>query len=132
MKKYSVEEIATIVLMKIRNRFDNPEKIYKEFKGNIDRKAKSFHQKKLTDNEVFINSMKISTSIFNDLNRITIQVISNRLSNEIINNSLITGIEISEYETYLNNFSKEMVKDFLQYKYNLAKIELSQAKKKRK
>lgn len=132
MKRYSTEELAEIAKKTISIEYDNPQKILEDFKTNIKGKVKSLHTKELTDNEIETNSLKVANDIFGDLNRISIEIISAKLSNEMIDKSYRDGIELADYKAYFIKFAKEMVKQLLQAKFNHVKKQIRQAKTKKK
>lgn len=132
MKRYSTEDLAKIAKQTINIQYDNPQKILEDFKTNIKGKVKSLHTKELTDNEIETNSLKVANDIFGDLNRISIEIISAKLSNEIIDKSYRDGIELADYKDYFIKFAKEMVKQLLQAKFNHVKKQIRQAKTKKK
>ncbi len=128
MKKYSDEELAKIVKLLINKKFDSADKILSTFNSNIKRKFKSFHKRKLIDNEIEIGSLKIANDIYSDLGRITIEFIKTKLSKELIDKSYFQGIELDEYMDYLNELATELVKDLLQVKYNYIKKQIKKKK----
>lgn len=132
MKRYSTEDLAKIAKQTITIQYDNPQKILEDFKVNIEGKVKSLHTKELTDNEIETNSLKVANDIFGDLNRISLEIISAKLSNEIIDKSYSEGIELAEYKDYFIKFAKEMVKQLLQAKFNHVKSQIRKAKSKTK
>lgn len=132
MKRYSTEDLAKIAKLTISIQYDNPQKILEDFKTNIKGKVKSLHTKELTDNEIETNSLKVANDIFGDLNRISIEIISVKLSNEIVDKSYREGIELADYKDYFIKFAKEMVKQLIQAKFNYVKKQIRQAKTKKK
>tara|TARA_R110002050_G_scaffold55908_4_gene125639 strand:+ start:1350 stop:1754 length:405 start_codon:yes stop_codon:yes gene_type:complete len=131
-KRYSTEDLAKIAKQTINIQYDNPQKILDDLRTNIKRKVKALHTKELTDNEILTHSLTVANDLFQDLNRITLEIISNKLSNEIIDKSLGEGIELSDYKDYFIQFAKEMVKQLLQAKFNQLKKQIRQAKSKKK
>lgn len=127
-KRYSKEDLASIGLQTINIQYDNPQKILDGFKTNIMGKVKSLHSKELTENEIHIYSLKVANDIFENLDKITVEIISVRLSDEIIDKSYNEGIELLESKDYFVKFAKEMVKQLLQAKYNHIKRQIKQTK----
>lgn len=132
MKKYSTNDLALIAKRTIELQYDNPQKILDDFRTNIKGKVKSLHNRELTENEILTHSLNVASSLFDDLDRITIDIISAKLSKELIGKSYYEGIELSEYKDYFTNFAKEMVKQLLQAKFKHVKAKIKQAKSKPK
>jgi len=130
-KKYSTDELATIIQQLIYAKFDSPNKIKIEFNSNLKRKVKSLHSEILTDEEIEINSTKISTSIYNDLNRITKDFIIKKLSREVKNRINSQEIDLLDYKVYFNDLAVELVKELIQAKYNSVKQEIRKYKSKK-
>lgn len=131
-KHYKIEDLAKIAKQTINLQYDSPQKILDGLKTNIKTKIKSLHPKELTENEIETYSLKFATDIFNDLDRISLEIISAKLSNELIDLSHSEGIELAEYKDYFVKFAKEMVKQLLQAKFNYIKQQIRQAKSKTK
>lgn len=131
-KKYTDEELSSIVLQLIFRLYDSPEKVLESFRANIVRKVQSLHFKKLTETEIQENSLKVATSAFNDLNRISREFISTKLSREITSKSYQVGIDLAEYKEYFHDLAKDMVKNLIQSKYNQVKKERDKFLKKKK
>lgn len=131
-KHYRLEDLAKISRQTINVQYDSPQKIREDLKTNIKGKVKSLHTKELTENEIETYSLNFATDIFNDLDRISLEIISAKLSNELIDLSRSEGIELAEYKDYFIKFAKEMVKQLLQVKFNYIKKQIRQAKSKTK
>ncbi len=131
-KHYKVEDLAIIARQTIKLQYDSPQKTLDGLKTNIKGKVKSLHTKELTENEIETYSLKFATDIFNDLDRISLEMISAKLSNELIDLSRSEGIELPEYKDYFVQFAKEMVKQLLQAKFTYIKNQIRQAKSKTK
>lgn len=127
-QRYSTEELAKIARQTINLQYNNPQKILDDLRTNIKGKVKSLHTKELTENEIETYSLKVATDIFGELDRISLEIISAKLSNELLDTSRRDGIELTEYKDYFSNFAKEMVKQLLQAKYKYIKKQISQAK----
>src|SRR5690554_6611130 len=115
-KHYKLEDLAKIARQTINIQYDSPQKILEDLKTNIKGKVKSLHTKELTENEIETYSLNFATDIFNDLDRISLEIITAKLSNELIDLSRSEGIELAEYKDYFIKFAKEMVKQLLQVK----------------
>ncbi|BEV05019.1 hypothetical protein [Chryseobacterium gambrini] len=120
-KQYSIDDLANVVLNTITFQYNNPERIFEDLKGNIKRKVKSLHRRELTEKEIITYSMTIANDVFKDLRKITTNIISTKLSKELIDKSRSGEFELSEYKDYFSNFAKEMVKQLLQAKFNYIK-----------
>lgn len=131
-KRYSTEELAIIVRQTINIQYKSPQKIFDDFKANIKVKVKSLHTKELTDKEIETYSLNVANDIFGELDRISLEIISAKLSNELLDTSRSEGIELAEYKDYFVDFAKEMVKQLLQAKFNYIKKQIRQAKSKSK
>jgi predicted metalloenzyme YecM len=131
-QRYSTEDLANIVRQTINLQYNNPQKILDDFKTNIKGKVKSLHTKELTDNEIETNSLKVANDIFGELDRISLKIISAKLSNELVDASRIEGIELEEYKEYFVKFAKEIVKQILQAKFNYIKKQIRQVNSKTK
>jgi hypothetical protein len=131
-KQYSTEELAKIAKQTISLQYDNPQKILDDLKTNIKGKVKYIHTKELTDAEIATHSLNVANGLYDDLDRITIEIISRKLSNEIIDKSYSEGIELSEYRDYFIQFAKEMVKQLLNAKISQLKKQIRQVKSKPK
>lgn len=131
-KRYTDEELSAIVIKLIFKLYDSPEKVLESFRANIARKVKSLNLKKLTETEIQENSLKVATSAFNDLNRISREFISTKLSREITSNSYQVGIDLADYKEYFYDLAKDMVKNLIQSKYNQVKKERNKFLKKKK
>ncbi len=131
-KHYKLEDLAKIARQTINIQYDSPQKIIEDLKTNIKGKVKSLHTKELTENEIETYSLNFATDIFNDLDRISLETITAKLSNELIDLSRSEGIELAEYKNYFIKFAKEMVKQLLQVKFNYIKKQIRQAKSKTK
>lgn len=132
IKKYTDEELSSLVIQLIHKSYDSPEKILETFRVNISRKVQSMSMKKLTENEIQESSLKVATVAFNNLNRISREMASAKLSREITQKSRQTGIDLSEYKDYFHGLAKDMVKDLIQWNYDQAKKERNKILKKRK
>ncbi|QHC84712.1 hypothetical protein AS589_07885 [Empedobacter brevis] len=132
IKKYTDEELSTIVVQLIHTLYNNPEKILDTFRSNIARKVQSMSLKKMTENEIQESSLKVATIAFKNLNRISTGMVSTKLSREITHKSSQTGIDLSEYKDYYHGLAKDIVKDLIQWNYNQAKKERNKMLKKRK
>jgi hypothetical protein len=132
MKKYSTNELALIAKRTIELEYDNPQKIVDAFRTNIKGKVKSLHSRELTENEIETHSLNVGSSLFDDLDRINTDIISAKLSKELVDKSYYEGIELSEYRDYFTNFAKEMVKQLLQAKFKQVKAQINKAQSKPK
>jgi hypothetical protein len=76
--------------------------------------------------------LNVGSSLFDDLDRINTDIISAKLSKELVDKSYYEGIELSEYRDYFTNFAKEMVKQLLQAKFKQVKAQINKAQSKPK
>ncbi|MFH6942580.1 hypothetical protein [Flavobacterium sp. FlaQc-50] len=132
VEKYTDQQLSGLVIQLIFKIYNNPEKILESFQGNIARKVRSLHLKKLTAAEIQEASLKVAALTFKDLNTIPKEYIRSKLSREITSKSYQEGIELSQYRDYFSDLAKDMVRDLIQRKYNLAKQQRDQVLKKRK
>lgn len=131
-KRYTDEELSAIVIQLIFKLYDSPEKVLDSFRTNIARKVQSLHLKKLTETEIQENSLKVATSTFNNLDRISREFISAKLSSEITSKSFQVGIDLADYKEYFYDLAKDLVKNLIQAKYNQVKKERDKFLKKKK
>ena len=124
MKKYTDKELAGIVKLKISDKFKNPNDILSAFNANIRRKYKSLCARKPTDNEIDTGAMNFATQIYNDLWRISDELIISRLSKEITDKNYYQGFELEEYRQYLEELAMDLVKGLIQGKYNSVKKQI--------
>jgi hypothetical protein len=132
MTNYTSEQLARHAYNLIQKRYSSCQDLYTEFRSNINRKIKSLHPTVLTAEELEEKSLKVAESVFSDLHRIPIEIIETKLSDDIKRKSRFQGIELPDYADYFNDFAKEIVKQFMQSRYNSTKKKIRQATTKKK
>jgi hypothetical protein len=130
MKTYTKQELALIVKKVINEKYSNPEFLYENLKTNINGKIRANNKQILTPEEYKVKGLKISQSIIEDLNRITVESLENKISAEVLTKSSV-GIELSEYKDYLFQVAKESVKELINAKYKFLKAQIKKQNKKR-
>lgn len=130
MKTYTKQELALIVKKMINEKFSNPEFLYENLKTNINGKIRANNKQILTPEEYKVKGLKISQSIIEDLNRITVEGLENKISAAVLTKSSV-GIELSEYEDYLFQVAKESIKELINTKYKILKAQIKKQNKKR-
>ncbi len=121
MKKYSKLQLALLVLKIINKNFDSQEKIHSKFHKHISEKLKSIYRQQLTEGEIETKSLKIENDIFENIDRISIVMVINLLSKEVVYRSRFEGIRLEEYIEHFNDVAERAIKRVLQSKFKLLK-----------
>lgn len=132
MKIYTKDEISIYVQRIINESFNSPQRIAVAFRANLKGKVKSLSRKELTDQEIETNSLRLAADILNELFRISREIISSKISDEVLNKNSNGELEFSEYQQYFEKLAKDLVRELINAKFKAAKKSISSAKKKRK
>jgi len=130
MKTYTKRELALIVKKIISEKYSDPEFLYEKLKANINGKIRANKKQILTPEEYKTTGLKISASVIEDFNRITIEILENKISHEVLTASSV-GIELGDYNDYLFQVAKESVKELTNAKYKFLKAQISKQNKKK-
>ncbi len=128
MRKYTEQQIATIVRMIINDKYDSAAKIKMAF--NLNRKVQSINFQKLTDAELEIKTTEYAQLFCNNLNMITDNTITNKLSRQFKQEIYNPGIELATYKDYLEGLAKDIVSDLIVFIHNVNKKKYDAAKRK--
>ena len=130
MKVYTKQDLALIIKKVITEKYSNPEFLYKQLKTNINGKIKANNKQVLTTDEYKVKGLKIAESIIEDLNRISIEILENKISPEVIT-AASAGIELADYKDYIFQVAKESVRGLINAKYKFQKAQIKKQNKKR-
>lgn len=130
MKAYTKRELASIIKSIITEKYTNPEFLYEQLKTNINGKIKANNKQVLTTDEYRVKGLIIAKSIIEELNRIRIEILENKISAEV-KTEASAGIELANYKEYFFKVAKESVRELINLKYRFLKAQVKKQNKKR-
>ena len=110
MNRYTSEQLAAYAKAFALNEFDNEDKIYERFKGDLGRRMKRVQLTVPLPEELERQSRLLATKAHEMLGYIKEEAIERKLSSGLKQEAWHPGVDLNSYQTYFSDLTVEMVK----------------------